>query len=280
MPPLASKKGIVVFAKNAPTFGYEVICEAKLTVKGSFVSKDLEGYKGRAATIAQKCGAKYAIVEGMDGFSYRGSSSLWVDIKVVRKTTDESPFGNMYYSDRAKYDKELKKIVSAASVSNIKNLKLLLENNKFVADKAKRPPIETRVLTNISQALTAKGEFCATKSLRFLSREYGIKLKGLGKEEYEAARTMECPAKIVTSSVLEFEDKLKSITTINNVITEMLNSGFTSNSKKNAYRNYKQMYSSIMKEVNTSCEGDSTSQLCSLRPNLKKVYTTIKKMKL
>ena len=114
--PLAKDAPVEVFHKAEPTFGYDVVCKAKVQVKGNFVATDLKSYVGKAKEVARDCGTNMALIESLTG--YRGSgTNIMVTIKAIEKTSSPSAFAKVLQTDKS----FIKKLGTAASLGNITN---------------------------------------------------------------------------------------------------------------------------------------------------------------
>ncbi len=263
--PLENDELVTVFTKKEPTFGYEVACSADVTVKRYRYS--LDDYSSDAEEIARECGTTYAMVTNMSSFQYGDSVSSRATVKAIVKTTEESKAA-AYINNNPDF---IKKIVTAAQVGNVKNLKLLLDKAQFMVSVKGRPPVESGVLNELASAILLRGEHCSKATLAVIIGEYGAKINSLKRAKINFEQPLECSSPFIGQSFEDLKDKPAEIKEINIVISTKLNNGLTSGSSLVAYKNFLQLYPALIKEVNQSCDKEQTSELCSLKPNFIKI---------
>ncbi|MCT4642149.1 MAG: hypothetical protein N4A33_07590 [Bacteriovoracaceae bacterium] len=269
--PLTKDAKVDVYIKEAPTFRYEVICEAEIESKGNFTSTDRESYASKAKEIARGCGANIAVIKSLSGFTYGSSANVTVRIEAGLKTSEESRFNGR--------TKAMKQFVSAVTVGNVKNTSIILKKLKVNRDRSKRSEVDEAILGQVMRISAEKGKSCPTKTMYYLYKYYGVTIDYFGNHKGSGryATTsfvntngiLNCKSSAVAKSLSKVSNKVEAITAINNSMTTYLNSGVSSTTAKN---NYKNMYSTIQKAVNDDCNKDKLGSLCSAKSNLSKIY--------
>jgi hypothetical protein len=269
LPPLPEGTPVTVHAESAPNYGYEVICEASVSANPLYSGSELSDYESQAEKIARKCGTDRAMVESLFGFG----NNVTVKIKAIRKTSED---------DKITDKRIVEKIIAAAALDNVANLKKIFADIGLNPDPSRRSPNDSDLLALTVLRLAERGSTCPVKSLNFLKSEYAAQLRHV--DDYGADRDkiyvnsdgiLSCPSPVISQSYDHFADKEKSITAINQVVTENLNSGAGDRGAIVSYGHFLTLYPRLMKDVDASCAQDSTSSLCSHKPNLEKVRKLI-----
>lgn len=276
LPPLGSDAKVTVYSKIAPTFGYNIICEADVHSKGVFTSTKMSGYESKAKKIARDCGTNIAVIKSLNGFSVGSNSNVTVKILAVKSTTQKSRFADK--------NELLKKLASAFYIGNISNTSKILTKLNMNKDRKKRAPLDESLLGQMMRIAAEQGRSCPQKSMAYLYKNYKVTIdsfsdfKGEGRYApttyVKLRQILSCPSVVVSRSFPQVKDTEKAIVNINNTITESINSGILSKTQRIQFN---KIYPSLINEVNKKCKTDSLSSICSTKANFQRIYKMTKK---